>query len=66
MGSSPHSLAARHASAKWSLYAVRPGPDRWQTFGLVGDRWQRVLKEERGRHLLNAYRMLLTRAPGLS
>jgi hypothetical protein len=34
----------------------------WDYFGFVGHRWQRVLKEERRRYLLNAYRVLLTRA----
>jgi Uncharacterized conserved protein (DUF2075) len=34
----------------------------WDFYGFVGHRWQRVLKEERRRYLLNAYRVLLTRA----
>jgi hypothetical protein len=34
----------------------------WAYFGFVGKRWQRVLKDERRRYLLNAYRVLLTRA----
>jgi len=34
----------------------------WDYFGFVGDRWNRVLKPERRRYLLNAYRVLLTRA----
>jgi hypothetical protein len=41
---------------------LRIGPDGWDYFGFVGKRWQRVLKEERRRYLLNAYRVLLTRA----
>jgi DUF2075 family protein len=41
---------------------LRLDTDGWRTFGFVGDRWQRVLKEERRRYLLNAYRVLLTRA----
>ena len=36
--------------------------DDWGYFGFVGDRWKRVLKDERRRYLLNAYRVLLTRA----
>lgn len=36
--------------------------DGWGYFGFVGDRWNRVLKDERRRYLLNAYRVLLTRA----
>lgn len=36
--------------------------DRWGYFGFVGDSWQRVLKDDRRRYLLNAYRVLLTRA----
>ncbi len=34
----------------------------WKTFSFVGTKWQRVLKEERRRYLVNAYRVLLTRA----
>ncbi|NEZ04285.1 DUF2075 domain-containing protein [Wenzhouxiangella sp. XN201] len=34
----------------------------WDFHGFVGKRWQRILKEERRRYLLNAYRVLLTRA----
>jgi hypothetical protein len=41
---------------------LRHGPNGWDYFGFVGSRWQRVLKEERRRYLLNAYRVLLTRA----
>ncbi|MGY1530215.1 DUF2075 domain-containing protein [Luteimonas sp. A649] len=36
--------------------------DRWGYFGFVGDSWKRVLKDDRRRYLLNAYRVLLTRA----
>jgi hypothetical protein len=39
---------------------VRDGD--WDYFNFVGKRWQRVLKDERQRYLLNAYRVLLTRA----
>src|SRR6476661_8306181 len=34
----------------------------WQHFSFVGDRWNRILKEERQSYLKNAYRVLLTRA----
>lgn len=36
--------------------------DRWGYFGFKGNRWMRVLKDDRRRYLLNAYRVLLTRA----
>ncbi len=36
--------------------------DGWGTFSFVGDKWQRILKEERKLYLKNAYRVLLTRA----
>lgn len=35
---------------------------QWGYYGFVGDRWNRVLKDDRRRYLLNAYRVLLTRA----
>lgn len=35
---------------------------QWDYFGFKGRKWQRVLKQERQRYLLNAYRVLLTRA----
>lgn len=41
---------------------LRVGAHGWDFFGFVGNRWQRVLKEDRRRYLLNAYRVLLTRA----
>lgn len=34
----------------------------WDYFGFKGRRWERVLKPQRQRYLLNAYRVLLTRA----
>lgn len=34
----------------------------WDFYGFKGDKWQRVLKDDRRRYLLNAYRVLLTRA----
>ncbi len=41
---------------------LRYNSGAWDYFGFVGDRWNRVLKDERRRYLLNAYRVLLTRA----
>jgi Uncharacterized conserved protein (DUF2075) len=35
---------------------------QWDHWSFVGDRWQRVRKEERQTYLKNAYRVLLTRA----
>jgi broad-specificity NMP kinase len=40
----------RHAGAAWSHHSF------------VGDRWHRILKEDRRAYLVNAYRVLLTRA----
>jgi hypothetical protein len=34
----------------------------WATFAFKGSKWQRILGEERKRYLINAYRVLLTRA----
>jgi len=34
----------------------------WQSFSFVGSKWQNIHKQERKRYLLNAYRVLLTRA----
>lgn len=34
----------------------------WQTFSFVGNKWQHIHKEIRKRYLINAYRVLLTRA----
>lgn len=36
--------------------------DEWKYFGFKGKRWERVQKDARQRYLLNAYRVLLTRA----
>lgn len=36
--------------------------EKWQTWSFRGSKWQRILKEERRKYLLNAYRVLLTRA----
>jgi hypothetical protein len=34
----------------------------WKSFSFVGNKWQNINKEERKRYLINAYRVLLTRA----
>jgi Uncharacterized conserved protein (DUF2075) len=34
----------------------------WKSFSFVGTKWQNIHKEERKRYLVNAYRVLLTRA----
>jgi DUF2075 family protein len=34
----------------------------WGTYSFVGSKWQNIRKEERKKYLLNAYRVLLTRA----
>ena len=34
----------------------------WETFSFVGTKWQRIRKPERISYLINAYRVLLTRA----
>lgn len=41
---------------------LRRTPDCWNHFSFSGSSWKRVKKEERQRYLLNAYRVLLTRA----
>lgn len=41
---------------------LRYSEDGWQTFSFRGKKWQNIRKEERQRYLLNAYRVLLTRA----
>jgi DUF2075 family protein len=34
----------------------------WESFSFVGDRWNKIHKEERKQYLKNAYRVLLTRS----
>ena len=34
----------------------------WKSFSFAGNKWQNINKEERKRYLINAYRVLLTRA----
>lgn len=41
---------------------LRVNGDRWGHFSFKGERWERVNKVERQQYLLNAYRVLLTRA----
>jgi len=41
---------------------LRIEQDKWKFFGFKGKRWERVQKQARQRFLLNAYRVLLTRA----
>lgn len=43
----------------WNL---RYSENEWKTFSFAGDKWQNIHKEERKRYLVNAYRVLLTRA----
>jgi hypothetical protein len=40
----------------------RYGPNGWDERSFVGDKWNRINKPERKRYLMNAYRVLLTRA----
>lgn len=41
---------------------LRYSEDGWRTFSFRGKKWQHIRKEERKRYLINAYRVLLTRA----
>lgn len=41
---------------------LRWGVDRWQMYNFRGTKWQKVQAEARQRYLVNAYRVLLTRA----
>jgi DUF2075 family protein len=41
---------------------LRYSENDWKTFSFVGSKWQNILKEERRKYLVNAYRVLLTRA----
>jgi len=41
---------------------LRYSESGWETFSFVGSKWQNIHKEERKRYLINAYRVLLTRA----
>lgn len=41
---------------------LRFSPEGWKSLSFVGNKWQNINKEERRKYLLNAYRVLLTRA----
>jgi len=41
---------------------LRYSEEGWKTYSFVGSKWQNINKEERKRHLINAYRVLMTRA----
>jgi DUF2075 family protein len=41
---------------------LRFGDGHWNHFSFRGKKWQRVKKHENRRYLINAYRVLLTRA----
>jgi DUF2075 family protein len=41
---------------------LRYGEDAWKTFSFVGNKWQNIHKDIRKKYLINAYRVLLTRA----
>lgn len=41
---------------------LRYSIDGWKTFSFVGNKWQNIHKEVRKKYLINAYRVLLTRA----
>ena len=41
---------------------LRYSDNSWKSFSFVGTKWQNIHKEERKRYLINAYRVLLTRA----
>ena len=41
---------------------LRYSDEGWESFSFVGKKWQHIHKEERKKYLINAYRVLLTRA----
>jgi DUF2075 family protein len=41
---------------------LRYSPDGWKTFSFSGNKWQHIHNLERKKYLVNAYRVLLTRA----
>lgn len=41
---------------------LRYSHNGWESFSFVGKKWQHIHKEERKKYLINAYRVLLTRA----
>jgi hypothetical protein len=51
-----------YAAINIQCVSLRSRPNGWNTYSFVGDKWQRILKDERRQYLKNAYRVLLTRA----
>jgi len=41
---------------------LRYSESGWKTYSFKGNKWENIKKEERKRYLINAYRVLLTRA----
>lgn len=41
---------------------LRYSESGWETHSFVGTKWNKIIKEERKRYLINAYRVLMTRA----
>ncbi len=41
---------------------LRYTPDGWKTYSFIGNKWQNIHKDIRKKYLINAYRVLLTRA----
>jgi DUF2075 family protein len=41
---------------------LRYSENGWDTYSFIGTKWQHIRKEERKKYLINAYRVLLTRA----
>lgn len=41
---------------------LRYSDNGWKTYSFIGNKWQNINKEERKKYLINAYRVLLTRA----
>jgi DUF2075 family protein len=41
---------------------LRYSPDGWETYSFAGNKWQHIHNFERKKYLVNAYRVLLTRA----
>ena len=41
---------------------LRFSTEGWKTFAFKGNKWQNIKNEERKKYLINAYRVLLTRA----
>lgn len=41
---------------------LRFASDGWKTFAFIGSKWQNIHKDQRKKYLINAYRVILTRA----